>query len=237
MRNSFDSKFGFPIVNSQNIFTTLNKFGIKHWPATAPPVSLGEYQKRSLSEKELSEIERFAPKVEVTFLQNPQNEESFTGFRTKWNYGIGVHVFTLLPEDLVPVSAEFRHGAEIISLMLPGGVFDGNDKNPRSCAKREFEAETGLKLKKIITLETKDISGICISSRQSGQKSQGFLGVLPKPLELLKPELDPEEFLKIVLVPLKDWLELIEQGHAKDAMAICSTYMALRKLGRLKLVP
>ncbi|MDP3731008.1 MAG: hypothetical protein Q8R34_00745, partial [bacterium] len=111
------------------------------------------------------------------------------------------------------------------------------DKNPGSCAKREFEAETGLKLEKIITLETKDISGICPSSRQSVQRSRGFLGLLPKPLKLLKPELDSEEFLKIVLVPLKDWLELIEQGHAKDAMAICSTYMALRKLGRLKLVP
>lgn len=225
--------FGFPVVNADNIFSTLEKLGIRKWPRLEPPMSLEEYRRRGLNHDQKKEILKFTPSIEVVRFRDPLSEE-FVGFRPKWNFGSGTHVFALLPNDLIPISAEFRHGAEVISLILPGGVAEPNETSLGLCAKREFEEETGILLDSVEPLSLGKNNCIPLSSRQFGQRSCGFLGTLPSVLKILEPKLDKQEFLKIVLIPVEEWLKLIEHGRVEEASPIFSTYMALRKLGRLE---
>jgi len=229
-------KFGLPIVTADNVFLVLEQLGIKHWQSLGRPLSLDEYKKGGLSSFQKKEIEKFAPKLEVELFATPRSE-SFAGFRATWPYGMGVHVFTILPGDLVPITAEFRHGGKVISLILPGGVIDSNSlslKRKAMHAKKEFEDETGILLKKVVPIETKDTSGILLSARQAKQRTCGFIGILPKPLVFKKTNLDYNEFLKAVLIPVKDLVKLIMKGNAKEASLIVSTFMALFKMDKIK---
>lgn len=233
----YKKKFGFPVVTADNIFEVLKELGIKHWQSLEGPLPLDKYRKRNLTKDQIKEIDKFAPKLEVEIFRTPRKEK-FTGFRATWPYGMGVLVFTILPGDLVPITAEFRHGAKVISLILPGGITDldkSNLKYNMAHAKKEFEEETGIMLERIIPIESKDTNGIPLSARQVKQKTCGFIGILPKRLVFKKAKLDYNEFLKAVLIPVKDLIELIMRGQTKDASLIVSTFMALHKMGRLKL--
>jgi|SRR3989344_5295913 len=227
-----ETKYGFPVVNSENIFSVLEKSGIKRWPKIRGPIPLNIYKHWNLNEQRKKEIRLFAPRVEVEIFRDPTGN-SFTGFRSAWLYGAGTHVFTVLPGNLIPIAAEFRHGADVVSLILPGGVFDGKDANLEACAKREFEEETGILLKAVIPLETMDTTGIPVSARQTNQRCHGFLGILPEELIITEQRLEPKEFLKIVLIPLTDWINLIMEGKVKEGSAIISTFQALYRLNKI----
>lgn len=224
-------EYGFPVVSSKNIIEVLKIIGITKWPSLGEPSSLDFYKQLWLTEKEKKEIEHFAPWTEVEQFRDPEGE-IFTGFRASWKVKRGCVVFTLLPGDLIPIAAEFRHGARVVSLIFPGGVKEENDLSTASCAKREFEAETGIKLKEVIPL---DDDGTPLSARGTDIASCSFLGILSEPLEVGKQKLDRKEFLKIVLVPLKEWIKLIENGKVKEAASIVATFLALKKLGRLNI--
>ena len=230
-------KYGFPVVNTNNIYQVLSELGIKPWLSIKEPMPLEEYKKTGLNRSQINEIEKFSPKIEVELFRTPR-KETFAGFRATWPYGAGVHVFTILPGDLVPIAAEFRHGAKVISLILPGGVVDSKDNlaSRMSQAKKEFEDETGILLKRIDPIETQDTSGIPLSARQINQRSSGFLGIVRHPLQFKNIDLDYNEFLKVVLIPVKDLLQLIMRGQVKDSSPIISTFMALYKTGRLALL-
>lgn len=228
------SKYGFPIVNADNIFEVVNKLGIKKWPRVEPPMDLEEYLSRDLSKKEREEVELFAPKAEVVLLRKP-NGEIFPGFRSvnkDW-----VTVFTILPDDLIPITAEFKHGTEIICLVPPSGVpgrKDFESKDPmKECAKREFLEETGIELDEVILLSHPE--GNSVSPRQSTQCYFPFLGMPKIPILQQEPKFDRSEYLKIVLVPLKEWVKLIEEKLIKDECANTVTLRALQHLGRLEI--
>jgi 8-oxo-dGTP pyrophosphatase MutT (NUDIX family) len=234
----YKTKYGFPVVNAKNVFAVLKDLGVEHWKSLSKPIPLDKYIKKTLTVTQKKEIDKFAPKLEVEVFENPKKQK-FTGFRATWPYGMGVHIFTILPGDLIPVTAEFRHGAEIISIILPGGITDPDKSNLKSRmahAKKEFEEETGILLEKVVPIETKDTSGIALSARQVKQKTCGFLGIVPKKLSFQETNLDHGEFLKAVLIPVNDLIKLIMEGSIKEASIIMTTFMALHKMNRLKLL-
>lgn len=235
MGKTIETRWGFPIVTAENIYQVLAELGIKPWPRIEPPISLEEYLKRDLTEVQRSEL-RFAPKAEVVFLQKP-NGGSYTGFRSvgkNWST-----VFTLLPGNLVPVVGEFKHGAERIVLATPSGVPGKAEagitdivEKMKACAKREFQEETGIPLEEIALLCGPD--GLPASTRQSTERIYPFLGKVEEGFTLGKSKLDENEFLKLVLVPLEEWMKLIEEGKIELGI-ISATHLALLELGWLKI--
>jgi hypothetical protein len=228
-------QYGFYVVNSDNVFEVLEGLGVRPWPRVTEPVGLDEYLKRDLSESERNDL-RFAPKTEVVFLRQPDGKP-FTGFRNvgkNWST-----VFTILPGDLVPIIGEFKHGEEFISLAPPSGVpnkveMQINDTLERmtSVGKREYEEETGMKLAEIVSL---DAMGLSVSGRQDKQRYFPFLGKVAEPIEPGASKLDKTEFLKMVLVPVGELLKLIEEkNRILEDCLVSATFLALRKLGRLK---
>lgn len=225
----------FSVVTADTIFETLEGLGVKPWQRIADPVPLAEYMKRELTEAERGDL-RFAQKAEVVFLEQP-NGKPYTGFRT-----IGKNwatVFSVIPgePELLPIIGEFKHGAEDISLAFPSGVpgkAEADIADPlqkmAACGMREFQEETGLKLKTLHPLCGP--GGLPMSTRQSTERSYPFLGTLAIPLVIGPTKLDATEHLKMVLIAIPEWLKLIDQGKVEGGI-VAATFLGLRATGRL----
>lgn len=222
-----ETKYGIPIVRARDVFKTLETLGIRPWPKIET-LPLEKYKERNLNSDQLRELERFCPKIEVGIFEDPKHRP-FANFCPNWRSNTGTHVFTLLPDSLIPIAASFRHGAEVISLILPGGMLEPDDISLAQRAKDEFEEETGIQLAKVIPLTNEQDLGTPLSSQQTSFRACGFWGIPVYPLVINPPKLGDTEFLRTVLIPLSDWLELIETGQVYEASPIVSTFLAMRK--------
>jgi 8-oxo-dGTP pyrophosphatase MutT (NUDIX family) len=222
--------FGFPVVDSTNVFEVLAELGIKPWPHTEPVISLSDYMERDLDDEQRAEL-RFAPVPEVVSLTD-QSGKPFRGFRSKgkdW-----ATVFALLPGDLLPIVGEYKHGADEVLLVPPSGVPSKAElaiDNPMlACAKREWEEETGLTLK---TIEPLSDSPLIIAGRQSTLRYFPFLGSAAEPIVKGESKLDKTEHLKMVLIPLGEWLKVIANGKGVEDCAASITLLAMMRLGKI----
>lgn len=224
-----DTAYDYPVVTTANVFDVLRELGIDKWQHTAPVRTLDKYRQEELSESQRAEL-RFAPTVEVLTLQGPS--ETFRGFRTvgrNWTT-----VFALLPGDLVPLVGEYKHGTDEVLLVPPSGVPSKADlelDDPMAaCAQREWEEETGLRLKYVLPLQPK---GLAIAGRQSSVRYFPYLGEVEEPIVRGASKLDANEKLAMVLMPLQEWLRAIEYLPGMESAGVTTTYLALRHLGRL----
>lgn len=215
-------KYGLPIADADNIFKVLKSVGVVKWEKVRDPMPAADYFENGLA-GEMKEGLRYAPQVQVIGFRSPGGS-LFDGFQVlDFN---GARVFTLI-DGFVPVCGEFQHGCEEVVLDLPGGhIEDGEDYT--TCAKREFEDETGMVLKKVVSLSSR---GMLISARRTTARNFSFLGELRKPMVCRDQRLDSNEHLGAVLISLDDWLKLIEREFVQSYSA-STTFLALRKLGR-----
>ncbi len=232
-----EKKWGFPVVNAENVYKVLADMGVRPWPHVKPPMDLRDYMESPLTDEQKGEL-RFAPKNEVVFLKQP-NGKPYTGFR---NVGKNwATVFTLLPDNLVPIVGEFKHGAEVISLVPPSGVPSKTEMDISSvmermaaCGLREFEEEAGIKLVRARPLASEH--GLPVSTRQSTQRCYPFLGEFALPIRQGPSKLDKTEHLKMVLIPLGEWMKLIMSGKVYEECAISTTFLALAELDLIQIL-
>jgi hypothetical protein len=226
-----EERYGFPVVDAANVFDVLARLGIQPWKRSDPVISLDDYlARKDLTDEQRAEL-RFAPKTEVVSLIDHRHKP-FRGFRSvgkDW-----ATVFCLLPDNLVPIIGEYKHGCDQVSLVPPSGVTSRSDTatdNPMmSCAKREWEEETGLNLSSIVSISQRPL---IISGRQSTQRYWPFYGEVAQPIVKGKSKFDTTEQLKLVLVPLPEWLKLIRNGRGIEDCGASITLLALMHLGRL----
>ncbi len=225
------TQWGIPIVNADTVYPYLESVGIRPWPELEPPVDLATYIASPLTDVQRSELQ-FAPKAEVVTLQGPKGNP-YRVFRTvmkNW-----ATTFCLLPGDLVVLVAEWKHGANVISLVPPSGVPSKQDNGSmEACAKREFEEESGIALKNVTALSGPE--GLPMATRGLTSRYFPFLGQKFDDINVGASSLDEKEKLQLLLMPLTEWLKLIEAGKVLEECAVSVTYLALRKLGRLQLV-
>lgn len=226
---NIEKMWGIPVVTSKTVYPFLESIGIRPWSVLEPPVDLETYKAGELSDEQQSEL-RFAPKAEVVTYRDPQGNP-YRAFRTvmkDW-----ATTFCLLPGDLVVLVGEWKHGANVISLVPPSGVPSKKDNNSmEACALREFIEETGITIARVQPLS---VNGLPIASRGLTSRYFPFLG-RSIVYTIGTPSLDKNETLQPLLMPLTEWLKLIETGMVQEECAVSVTYLALRKLGRLKLV-
>jgi 8-oxo-dGTP pyrophosphatase MutT (NUDIX family) len=224
------TEWGIPIVTAETVYPYLDSIGIRPWPELEPPIDLETYIGRDLTDEQRSEM-RFAPKAEVVTHRDPQGNP-YRGFRTvmkDW-----ATTFCLLPGDLVVLVAEWKHGANVISLVPPSGVPSKKDNGSmEACAKREFEEESGITLKNVIALSGTE--GLPIATRGLTSRYFPFLGQTFSDFIVGPSSLDEKETLQLLLMPLTEWLKLIESGRVQEECAVSVTYLALRRLGRLEM--
>ncbi len=204
-----------------------------------------EFDRHEVEAKRLAarrrKLERFAPRAEVLYLMPPGGTETDTYCRSVGRNG--VTVFTTVPDRdlgveasryarnlLVPVVAEWKHGAEVTVIGPPCGMLE-KDESPRDCALREFREETGFELADAVPLTAE---GLAVSARQSTQQYFPFLGRVKVPIARGETHLDSTEHLKLVLVRLPAWVDFILSGVARDDNAYAVTFLALHKMGLLQ---
>lgn len=215
-------KYGLPVVNAENIFEVLKSLGVDRWSRIGTPTAVADYLKGDLTKEEEKDL-KYLPQVEVADFNAPGGT-FFRGFRLSGIHG--TRVFTLIDDGFVPVCGEFQHGCEEVVLDLPGGHIEG-DEDPVVCAKREFEEESGLILERVIPLGSR---GMTINARRTKARNFSFIGVIREPLVFKSQNLDRSEHLKVVLVSLDDWLELIESEFVQS-YSVATTFLALRRKG------
>lgn len=132
-----------------------------------------------------------------------------------------VQIFAITKDEQVLCVRQFRAGPEQVQLEIPGGGLEpGEDAG--LAADRELLEETGFRGSDPVFLAAVDYSPY-----QSGKRHMYLITGCEKVKEL---DLDPNEFLEVLLVPIEKFRDLMREGKVRGYDA---AYMGLDKLGRL----
>lgn len=235
----------WPVVTADTCFEVVRSLGVKSWPQVSEPVSFADYL-GTATEDQLKTFNRFAPKGSVIYHKNPYDDKPFDGFKVDFQpYAC---VFALI-NGMVPVTAEWKHGNNRITLVPVCGVPGKAEAaipllvdKMYATGMREWKEETGTELESLTPLSGNQ--GIYSTVRNSKVQCFPYLGVVKTPIVQGLTKFDDTEHLKMILVPLEEWLKLITTNELWDnnpdfGLEACTrdvTWAALHKLGRLNLL-
>lgn len=213
-----------PIYTTQDI---LARTRVKLWPKLSPAKSLWDYLTIPLTPEQQNKI-RFAPIPEVVTLQNPKTGP-YEGWRTAG--GNWVTIFPLTSDQNVVTVIEYKHGVDEVVIGLPAGNYKAGE-DVAAAIQRELLEETGFSAKTIIPLAD-SVKGIGVSCRKSTARYFSFLAQDLVQTTNSTAEADADEDIEAALIPLQEWLTMIERGLVRESSAIVTTFLALRALKRL----
>lgn len=136
-------------------------------------------------------------------------------------------VLPVTPERQVVFVRQYRHGVGQILLELPAGSFDPAVETPEAAAARELEEETGYTAERLLKLATlydnpvKDTNQIHV-----------FLANPAMDCGLAAP--DPTEEIEVVLIPLDQVMQRIQQGELAVAGTVAALFLAWNHLQALQ---
>ncbi len=132
---------------------------------------------------------------------------------------------------VVPVDNEgnvtlvYQHRCVIgkVTLEIPAGKMDSDDEDPKVCAIRELEEETGLKAENVELLLSMDTTpGFCTE----------FVAIyLATGLTQSKVHTDEDEFLGIIKIPIVEAIKRVKNGELTDGKTALGIMLAASKLG------
>lgn len=130
-----------------------------------------------------------------------------------------VCIFALTENNKIVITREFRPGPEMICNDLPSGIIEENEK-PLEAAKRELLEETGYAGDFSIVEEFPH-------SPYSTGITYCFVAINCK--KVSEPKLDEKEFIDVVEMPVKDFLNEVKKGRSTTIHAayMCLDYLKL----------
>lgn len=137
------------------------------------------------------------------------------------NNNNSVQIFAITEDEQVLCVKQFRAGPEKVQLELPGGGLE-HGEDPKEAAARELLEETGYS-----GSDPEFVAALDYSPYSSGKRYIFFVTGCVKKQQL---NLDPNEFLEVLLVPIEKFRELMVKGEVRGHD---SAYMSLDKMGRL----
>ena len=109
------------------------------------------------------------------------------------------------------------------TLEIPAGKLDHANEDPFECARRELEEETGLMAKKWQKMaHVVTTPGFC---------TERIALYLATDLTQAAAHTDPDEFLRIVRLPLSEAAAMVMRGEIEDAKTCLGLLMAQKTLG------
>lgn len=243
-----ESYNGWPILTAENCFSKIRESGIVPWIEDPQYGSAEEYFEGALSHEEfikrMNNFNKFAPKTTVSRYKNPNGNKEIDGFKTTFTpYAM---VFALI-DDYVPVTAEWKHGNSLITIVPPAGAptpdelrFNTLTGAMRLAAMREWKEETGTHLSYCVPLSPEN--GHWANVRTTQTQCFLFAGEVREG-GCASQNLDASEDLKMFLFPLAEWLKLMtipdlwneNPDFGLEAVVPTLTFLALYRLGKLNL--
>ena len=126
-------------------------------------------------------------------------------------------VVPFLEDNTIVMEVQYRHPVGEYLLEIPAGTLEPGE-SPLNCAKRELIEETGFCAQELIKL-----GKIHMIPAYSDEEIHVFIA---KGLTPAKQNLDPDEIIEVVTYPLKNAVQMIDEGKITDALTILSIQMA-----------
>lgn len=126
------------------------------------------------------------------------------------------HASAIVPLDgqgNVILVRQYRHAARTEILEIPAGTFEDRE-DPKVCALRELEEETGFRAGKLTYL-----NWIYASVGVTDEKIYLYLA---EDLQPGKQNLDPDEFITLETYPLEETIRMIETGQITDGKTVAA---------------
>jgi ADP-ribose pyrophosphatase len=137
-----------------------------------------------------------------------------------------VNAIAITRENKMILVRQYRHAADIISLEVPGGVIDG-DERPEDAVKRELLEETGY------SFETSELIAT-VYPNPATSTNRTFTYLLTGGIKTHEQHLDEHEFLTVEEYTLEEVKELVLNNKIDQSLHATAIFYGLLKLGQLK---
>ena len=127
-----------------------------------------------------------------------------------------INVIPLTADHHVVMIRQYRHGARKVTLEIPGGLVDPGD-TPEKAAARELLEETGYQAEGLVQIGVVNPNPALFNNRCYTYVAQNVK-------KIHDPMPDQAEDIEVVLIPLSDIPELIQNGEIDHAMVIAAFY-------------
>lgn len=131
-----------------------------------------------------------------------------------------VHVVALDEEDRLLFVRQYRHGAGVVSLELPGGMMDPDESDPLVTGARELLEETGHAAASFRHLTR-------LSPNPASHANAVHVLLAERARFVKPPSLDATEDIAVELVPWREALELALAGEMINAQHVGLLMIAL----------
>lgn len=130
--------------------------------------------------------------------------------------GDWINVIPLIADHHVVMIRQYRHGARKVTLEIPGGLVDPGD-TPEKAAARELLEETGYQTEALVQIGAVNPNPALFNNRC-------YTFVAQNVRKIKEPMPDHAEDIEVVLIPLPDIPDLIQNGEIDHAMVITAFY-------------
>lgn len=161
-------------------------------------------------------------RVDVCDLQNGVIKDDYYVLE----YPNWVNAIAVTKEHKIILVRQYRHGAGIISLEVPGGVIDG-DESPEAAIKRELLEETGYSF---------DSAELIVSTYPNPATANNvtFTYLLLGGTKTHAQHLDEHEILEVEEYSIEDVKKLLNDNKIAQALHCTALFYGLMKLGAIK---
>lgn len=139
------------------------------------------------------------------------------GKTTTWELVKHVGAAAVIPVDNdgnIIMVKQYRNAADDVTLEIPAGTLDASSEDPKDCALRELEEETGHQCEKMEFLfKFYSSIGIC---------DEIISIYVATGLKETEQDLDEDEFVEIVKYPLNELIDMCYDGRIMDNKTISS---------------
>lgn len=162
-----------------------------------------------LEEKEIESNLIFDGRVLHLYCDKVSLPNGGTGVREYCKHNGGVCVLPLTDKGEVILVRQYRYAHRKVTLEIPAGKLEGKDNDTQEAALRELREETGATCKSLTFLGQMYPSPALLDEIIYIYMAEG--------LEFGEQELDEDEFLDCVKMPLSELVDMVCDGKIPDA--------------------
>jgi ADP-ribose pyrophosphatase len=142
------------------------------------------------------------------------------------DYATWVCGVALTEDNQVVLIKQYRHALGKVCIEIPGGCVDNKDAGNEEAVRRELIEETGYIFKEAEYL------GFC-SPNPAANSNLMHMFLLKGGVKEHEQDLDHNEDIEVMLVPLDDLFQMVLDRKIHEAMHITAVMLALHRLGKL----